>query len=37
MASKSSAVAKMHADNKVIGVLLGGTNAMRAAGRAYLP
>lgn len=37
VSSKSAAVAKMHASNVVVSQLLGGTNAMRAAGKAYLP
>lgn len=35
--AKSGTVANMSAGNAVIAALLGGTNAMRAAGKAYLP
>ena len=35
--AKSGTVANMRAGNAVIAALLGGTNAMRAAGKAYLP
>ena len=37
VATKSSAVTQMHAQNAVIAALLGGTGAMRAAGKSYLP
>ena len=35
--AKSATVANMRAGNAVIAALLGGTNAMRTAGKAYLP
>ena len=35
--AKSGTVANMRAGNTVIAALLGGTNALRASGKAYLP
>ena len=37
VSSKTAAVAKMHGHSVMIDALLGGTEAMRAAGKAYLP
>ena len=37
VSSKTAAVAKMHGHGVMIDALLGGTEAMRAAGKAYLP
>ena len=37
VSSKTAAVAKMHGHGVMIGALLGGTEAMRAAGKSYLP
>ena len=37
VASKSDAVTQMHAQNAVIAALMGGTGAMRTAGKSYLP
>ena len=35
--TKSPAVAEMHAQGAAVRALMGGTKAMRAAGRKYLP
>lgn len=37
VSSKTGAVSAMHAKNTVVQSLMGGTNAMRAAGKTYLP